>query len=136
MRAYADANKDAATVGRKKRYAEKRDLLRRQSREWAAANPDKRRAQHAERKARERGAVPPWYGELDSFVLREAADLCILRRNATGFEWHIDHMVPLRAKKASGLHCHTNFQVIPAAMNISKRNKMQLIEPLEWLQKL
>lgn len=45
---------------------------------------------------------------------KEAAALCRDREAATGFAWHVDHMIPLQAKEACGLHCATNLQVIPA----------------------
>lgn len=78
-------------------------------------------------------ATPAWYGELDEFVMREAAELCRLREIATGFAWQVDHMIPLRAKLACGLHCAANLQVIPASYNAAKRNKLIYTEPLQWL---
>lgn len=134
MRAYAEANRESAAIASRKRYVENIDSLRHKSREWAKNNPEKRMAQHSERKARKNGATPAWYGEFDAFVMREACDLCLLRAKATGIDWHTDHMIPLRARTASGLHCATNFQVIPAVLNMAKKNKMLLTQPLEWLK--
>lgn len=84
------------------------------------------------RNAAKLNATPGWYGELDEFVTREAADLCRLRELATGVAWQVDHMVPLQAREACGLHCAANLQVIPARMNISKKNRMIFTEPFEW----
>lgn len=86
------------------------------------------------RRAQIANATPPWFGELDELAMVEAADLCRLRHAATGLHWEADHMVPLRAKHASGLHCWSNIQVIPRSMNRGKRNRMKWTEPGAWLR--
>ena len=68
-------------------------------------------------------AVPPWFGELDEFVMQEAAELCKLRKIATGVDWNIDHIVPLISPIICGLHVAANIAVIPAKMNQSKGNR-------------
>lgn len=94
------------------------------------------RAGEARRRARERSALPSWFGELDALVWLEAAALVRLRRNATGIDWQADHMIPLACRSASGLHVWNNCQVIPAALNNSKKNKLILTEPGEWISHL
>ncbi len=61
--------------------------------------------------------------ELDEFVLEEAAILAKLRKEATGIQWHLDHIVPMFHKTACGLNNAFNLQVVPAAWNISKGNR-------------
>lgn len=41
----------------------------------------------------------------------------------TGIPHHVDHVIPLRGKNVSGLHVHTNMQVIPGVENVRKHNK-------------
>ena len=61
--------------------------------------------------------------ELDTFAFEEASNLCELREQATGFKWHVDHIVPLNHKNACGLHVASNFQVVPAYWNLVKGNR-------------
>jgi len=43
-----------------------------------------------------------------------------------GEKWHVDHVLPLRGKKISGLHVHTNLQLLPGAENIAKGAKYEV----------
>jgi hypothetical protein len=60
--------------------------------------------------------------EIDSFVFDQSSELTRLREEATGRQWHIDHIVPLNHNKISGLHAAQNFQVVPASWNRKKSN--------------
>ena len=59
----------------------------------------------------------------DEFVFEEASELTDLRKESTGFNWHVDHIVPLQHKEACGLNSAVNFQVVPALWNITKGNR-------------
>lgn len=107
-----------------------------QRKRWREENPDKVVASHALRRASKMMATPPWYGELDEFAMRELASLCRDREKATGITWQVDHMIPLQARKACGLHTALNLQVIPKTMNLGKLNKMVFTRPDEWLRAL
>jgi hypothetical protein len=61
--------------------------------------------------------------EFDSFVMDEAQRLVDLRTEMTGSPWHLDHIVPLFHKEASGLHNGHNVQVVPAEWNFKKGNR-------------
>ena len=71
--------------------------------------------------------------ELSEFVCEEAYNLCLSREFCTNTSWHLDHMIPLRAKNVCGLHVWNNFQCIPSIMNSSKSNKLIYTNPHEWL---
>lgn len=58
--------------------------------------------------------------ELDELCFTEAVCLREQRKKLTGFDWHIDHIIPLNHKLACGLHNAFNWQVVPAAWNIRK----------------
>lgn len=144
-------NREEAIAKKRQEYAESPSRAIESARRYRAENPDKTRASYRsymdrnphkisakgqKRRAMKRNRIPTWFGELDALVLEEAADLAQHRRAATGVDWHIDHLVPMLAKKASGLHCAANLQVIPAFMNLRKGNRMWLTEPDAWLSEL
>lgn len=93
------------------------------------------RGYEQKRRARLKGAIPKWYGELDDFVMEQAAELCTRRQVSTGFAWEVDHMIPLLATRATGLHWYANLQVIPQTLNRQKNRRMILTQPLEWIAK-
>ena len=94
------------------------------NKKWFEENPDKRAAYIANRRAKHR--KPKWVDADELFLIREAYDLAQKRNKLHGFEWHVDHIVPLLAKKACGLHTIYNLQVIPAKHNYAKQNKYEV----------
>lgn len=91
-------------------------------REWSRVNPEKMAAKKARRRAQLKCAMPAWvdpaaflpiYAERDR-VTRE-----------TGTEHHVDHIVPLQHPAVCGLHVPWNLQVLPKAVNQSKKNKFE-----------
>lgn len=89
---------------------------------WKSANPDKVNALTAKRRAQKLNATPAW---ANSFFIREAYALAKLRTKITGFEWEVDHQIPLVSPIVCGLHVEHNLQVIPAVINRLKGNKME-----------
>lgn len=110
------------------------DAYRERHRNFRQANPGKNLSRLAKRRAIKRQAVPGWFGEFDEFALNQAYELTAIRADETGIDWQVDHLIPLQAKEACGLHCASNIQVIPAAINASKRNKFIFTEPNEWIR--
>lgn len=87
---------------------------------WQKKFPEKHAAKQGRHRARKLQATPAWANE---FFIAEAYDLAQLRTKATGFQWDVDHIVPLRSKKVCGLHVENNLRVIPAVINRSKSNR-------------
>lgn len=102
---------------------------------WAKTNPEKRVALMAKRRAA-RTRTAPMYSEYDEFVFLEAADIARRRTNSTSCAWDVDHMIPLLAKTACGLHIAENIQVIPRMLNQRKNNRLQFTNPLQWMEAL
>lgn len=97
-------------------------------------NPEKFRSACAKRRAAIRKAVPSWFSEFDEFVSVEACSLAYQRCVETGIKWDVDHIIPILAVRACGLHCGSNIQVIPASLNRMKQNRIIFTSPKEWLR--
>lgn len=132
IKAKNDRRREADPTYEARYYAENRERRLAMAAAWVADNPERARAHWARRRAAKRQRVPGWFGEFDNFVIQEAYDIAAKRQHLG--DWHVDHMVPLRARAASGLHCANNIQVIPAILNQRKHHRMWLTERLEWLQ--
>lgn len=109
--------------GRKYRD-ENKEKWQEKNKKWWAANPEKRTAYLAKRRAKHR--MPKWVDKEEKFLINEAYSLAKLRAKMTGIKWHVDHIIPLLADKASGLHTIYNLQVIPAKLNYLKKNKYEV----------
>jgi hypothetical protein len=94
----------------------------------------KARAKDAKREADKAQRTPRWFGELDRLACEEAYALLPARKAATGVDWHVDHMLPLRGAEVSGLHVGANLAVIPARLNLLKGDKALLTETGDWLR--
>lgn len=93
------------------------------SRKWRAENREHVRRLHAKRRVDELARTPVWLTADDWWLINEIYHLADLRTKATGVDWHVDHIVPLRGKVVSGLHVPANLQVILAIDNVRKGNR-------------
>jgi len=142
LRAYRQAWRKANPDKRaeqNKRYAKKHpDMLRDKTNRWKKANPERAAAvsrktrqkckarilaTKAKHRANKRNRTPIWANKDHLWMIKEAYELAILRAKLFGFEWHVDHIIPLNGKLVSGLHVIENLQVIPGKENLLKNNK-------------
>ena len=57
-------------------------------------------------------------------IYREARSLTV----STGIKHHVDHVYPLQGKLVSGLHVHTNMQILQWRENVVKNNKFEVCD--------
>lgn len=109
-------------------YADKnRARINENSARYRRANLDKCASLRSMRRAREKSAVPGWFGELDRFAIAEAQSLAKARSSCTGVRWEVDHVYPLAGKSVCGLHCASNIQVVPMQYNRRKSNRLPVV---------
>ena len=84
-------------------------------------------AYEANRRAIKLQRTPKWVDSEELWLIKEAYALAALRTKQFGFNWHVDHIVPLQGRYVSGLHVPGNLQVIPGVDNISKCNKYEVV---------
>lgn len=104
-------------------YRSKTDEARAAIAKAMLKNPGKYAAHRTNRKVRKLNATPAWFSEFDAFVVEEAYNLIVKRRDATGMDWQLDHIVPIAGRLVCGLHVGANLQLLPAALNNFKRNR-------------
>ena len=90
---------------------------------YLEGNRAKINAKLQKRYAAKKNRMPKWLSGDDFWLIEQAYELAQLRTQIFGFQWHVDHIVPLQGELVSGLHVPHNLQVIPARDNLSKSNK-------------
>lgn len=92
---------------------------------WRDKNRDRVNAGHARRRAAKLKAEPSWltkkqHDEIRMFYLSSAEMSAFF-----GVEHAVDHIVPLQAEEACGLHVPWNLRVITRTENCRKQNRLQ-----------
>jgi 5-methylcytosine-specific restriction endonuclease McrA len=90
-------------------------------RRWAKTHPERKYQDTANRRAAKLQRTPVWLNKGHQFEIDSIYELCSAYRQV-GFDYHVDHIVPLQGKSVSGLHVPWNLQIIHAKENLSKGN--------------
>jgi hypothetical protein len=120
------ANKERMSVYNAMYYREhNREKRLDQAKQWAQDNPGMANANKKAYKAAKIKACPQWVRDDADlmWMISQAYELAAQRSKTLGYSWHVDHIVPLRGERVSGLHVPWNLQVIPGIVNMSKSNK-------------
>ena len=95
-------------------------------RQYRAENKDRYNYLCQKRKIDQMRRTPAWLTEDDKWVMEQAYELAALRTKMIGVEFHVDHIIPLRGHRVSGLHVPTNLRVITWMDNQRKTNKFEV----------
>lgn len=120
---WRDENKDKQAVAIRAWREQNPEKLKAIYKDWAQRNKDKVNAKWMQREARKKNRTPEWLTVDEHWMIEQAYDIAAKRKDEFGFDWHVDHIVPLQGKTVSGLHVPWNLQVIPALANRQKSNK-------------
>lgn len=120
---YRKENRDRLLNDKKQDYAKNRARYLANKRSYRQENKGPIRALNAARKQVIKLRTPPWLSKDDLWLIKEAYRLAAHRTELFGFQWDVDHIVPLQGGVVSGLHVPWNMQVIPAKDNMRKKNK-------------
>jgi len=80
------------------------------------------------RRAAKLQAVPPWVDKKHRDRLASIYKACRNVSKRTGKAHHVDHIIPLQGGNVCGLHVWWNLRIIPASMNLSKGNRLELLQ--------
>lgn len=121
------ANKDIILSKMAAYYQDNKELKQQYGKNHYKNNRHKYLANATARKQHIKQATPIWSTEIDKWMIAEAYLLAKQRSVATGIDWDVDHIIPLRGKTVCGLHVPLNLQLLPRPDNNAKRNKFE-----EW----
>ena len=95
------------------------DSLRESRRAWKVRNPYKVRESDVRRNLVEKRATPSW---ADFAGIAEIYRARLAAQELFDIDVHVDHIVPLRSKRVSGLHVGVNLRLMPGVENSRKGN--------------
>ena len=111
------------------RHHAKRDEILPKMREYYAKNADKwdgygnglpYQRRKAQARQRAKGRIMPWNDpSAEDFVYYAASVI----EKVYGGKVHVDHVIPLNGKRVSGLHVHSNLQLLNQSANLRKASK-------------
>lgn len=116
-------NKEKILLKTKEKYKENKETFLRNNKKWADKNGHALALRNINRyrqiKKQTIKCLPNKYLLEMKDIYKKALEMTL----ATGTRWEVDHIIPIRGEKVSGLHVPWNLQVIKMSENRSKSNK-------------
>ena len=104
-----------------KNNAEKMSSLHKK---WRLKNLAKRASDAAAYRSKMKNATPKWLTKTHWSLIEMNYQLARYLTDQTGFEWEVDHIIPINHLNIQGLHVPWNLRVIPMKENESKSNRL------------
>ena len=122
-KAYRETNRKKILAQKKIYYEVNKEKVAYLNKVWRQNNKDKVSASTAKRKALKLKQIPIYLRDcpVEKERIHQTYKLCDMFNKVTGVQHHVDHMWPL---SDGGPHWSGNLQIIMAAENLSKNNKV------------
>lgn len=101
-------------------YAKNKDKMNEKARSKYQKDPESANAKARVYQLRKVKAVPIW---ANLHMIKTIYKYCKDWTMITGIKQSVDHIIPIRNKRVSGLHVEWNLQIMPWKENLSKGNK-------------
>jgi hypothetical protein len=98
------------------------ETKRRYRNTWKEANKLQVRADTKARRRKHREATPSWLTRKQKSEIRHVYQAAITMTQATGEQYVVDHIYPLRSEAVCGLHVPWNLRVMTQDENLKKSN--------------
>jgi hypothetical protein len=106
----------------KRYYLKHRDKVLKKKAEDRRRRPEVYKVFDAMKKAKRRSAYVRWASPEG---VQAVYDLAKHMTETTGEVHHVDHVIPIKGKKVTGLHVEGNLRVVTAKENLAKHNKYE-----------
>jgi len=119
---YYLANQEGLKEHSREYYNNNKEAQAYNNAQWKKKNKSKVNANNAKRRAVKLRATPPW---ADLSKIQEVYDEAHRLTELLGIDMHVDHIIPLQGELVSGLHVHSNLQILTYVDNLSKSNRFK-----------
>ena len=121
---YYSRNKDIVLEYQNNYYHSNRSSIQEKTKVYSKSNPAKICSKAAKRRAYKLSATPSWLTDEHKASIDSVYWLAKDLKAISGEEYHVDHIIPLKGNDVCGLHVPWNLQVLSAADNLKKSNRL------------